>query len=254
MFFPADLPPLGLATLAVIAISLVSLTGAIGLAISRASLTKIIIYFISFSAGTLLGDVFIHMLPEVMETSGWSLATSLALLSGVLFSLILEKVIHWQHCHLPITTHHVHSFAWMNLFGDAIHNFIDGLIIGASFLVSTEVGLATTVAVLLHEIPQEIGDFGVLIHSGMSRLRALALNFLTALTSLAGVGTVALLGASSLNVEQWLVPFAAGTFIYIAGTDLIPELHKEQKPTISFIQVAAFMAGIAIMVVMLGLE
>lgn len=243
-----------LAILAVIAVSLVSLVGALTLAVSQTSLKKIIIYFISFSAGTLLGDVFIHMLPEVVETTGWTLATSLALLGGVLFSLVLEKVIHWQHCHLPITPHHVHRFAWMNMFGDAIHNFIDGLIIGGSFLISTEVGVATTVAVLLHEIPQEIGDFGVLIHSGMSRLKALSLNFLTALTALAGVGVAGWLGSVDAHIEQWLVPFAAGTFIYIAGADLIPELHKEQKPMISALQILAFITGITIMVLMLGLE
>lgn len=247
-------PPLVLAILAVIGMSVTSLIGAFGLLVSKTSLKKVIIYFISFSAGTLLGDVFIHMLPEMVENIGWQLQTSLMLLAGVLFSLILEKLIHWQHCHLPITSHHIHRFAWMNLFGDAIHNFIDGLIIAASFLVSTEVGVATTIAILLHEIPQELGDFGVLIHSGMSRARALTLNFLTALSSIAGVCVVAILGAATTGIEQWLVPFAAGTFIYIAGSDLIPELHKEEKPASSLMQVLAFVAGITVMVVLLGLE
>ncbi len=239
------------ASLSVIAISLVSLIGMVSLKISDAKFKSLILYFISFAAGSLLGDVFIHLLPELVETHGFELQSSLLILGGITFSLLLEKVIHWQHCHLPITSHHVHHFAWMNLFADAVHNFIDGLIIAASFLVSTEVGIATTVAVFLHEIPQEIGDFAVIVHSGISRARALFLNFLTALTALGGVGVVALFGAQSIHLEQYLIPFAAGTFIYIAGSDLIPELHKEQPSRKGIFQIAAFVAGVLIMLLML---
>lgn len=254
MSFLVDLPVFVQAVLAVLLISAASLVGAVSLAITQAKLKNLIILFVSFAAGTLFGDVFFHLLPEFVEEIGWTTELSWAILSGILFSLVLEKLVRWRHCHLPITKHHVHHFAVMNIVGDAIHNFIDGMIIAASFILSPAVGTATTIAVLLHEIPQELGDFGVIVHSGMSKLKALTLNFLTALTALVGVVVVFVLGDSAQVITQWLVPFAAGTFLYIAGSDLIPELHKEQSWRVSLAQISTFIMGLVVMMSLLWLE
>ena len=207
---------------------------------------------ISFSAGAMFGDAFLHLLPETVAEHGFTLSVSLSVLGGIIGFFVIEKLIHWRHCHMPITENHVHPFAWMNLVGDGVHNFIDGLIIGASYLVSIPVGIATTIAVILHEIPQEIADFGVLLHGGFSKKKALLVNFLTALTALLG-GVLALILSHYIEgITVFLVPFAAGGFIYIAGSDLIPELHKEVKFSRSVLQVVSFVCGIGIMLLLLG--
>ncbi|MDO9028402.1 MAG: ZIP family metal transporter, partial [Candidatus Roizmanbacteria bacterium] len=159
----------------------------------------------------------------------------------------VEKIICWRHCHLPIGKNHIHRFAYMNIFGDVIHNFIDGLIIGASYLIGFSVGLATTLAVFFHEIPQEIGDFGILLHAGFTKKKALLYNFLTALTAFLGVFTALILSSKIEGAHLTLSAFAAGNFIYIAGSDLIPELHKETELKKGLIQIFTFILGIAIM-------
>lgn len=231
----------------VIVVSLLSLVGVLTLSIKEERLKKFLIYMVSFAAGALFGDVFIHLLPEAVEETGFGLNISLYILSGVVFSFVVEKIIHWRHCHLPDTKDHIHPFAMMNLFGDGVHNFIDGLIIGASYLASLPVGIATTLAVILHEIPQEIGDFGVLLHGGFSRAKALLFNFITALTCILGAIVSLLLGSYTGNITNFLIPFAAGSFIYIAGSDLIPELHKEVKLEKSLLQFVMIVLGVALM-------
>ncbi|MFA7685287.1 MAG: ZIP family metal transporter [Candidatus Gracilibacteria bacterium] len=239
----------------VVIVSLISLVGIITLSVKIERLRKILIYLISFSAGALIGDALIHLIPEAVEESeGFPITISLYTISGIIISFIIEKFIHWRHCHMPITKEHKHPFAWMNLFGDSIHNFIDGMIIGAAYLVSIPVGIATTTAVILHEIPQEIGDFGVLVHGGFSVKKAVFLNFATALTAVLGTVVVLIFGAHSTNLSSFLIPFAAGNFIYIASTDLIPELHKETAISKSIGQLVWFVLGIGIMFLLLQLE
>jgi len=243
------------ALISVVIVGLISLVGVVTLSIKIDRLRKILSDLISFSAGALIGDAFMHLLPEAVEESGgFSTAVSLYVISGIIISFVIEKFIHWRHCHMPITAEHTHPFAWMNLFGDSIHNFIDGLIIGAAYLVSIPVGIATTIAVVLHEIPQEIGDFGVLIHGGFSAKKAIFLNFVTALTAILGTVAVLIFGAHSANLSSFLIPFAAGNFIYIASTDLIPELHKETVISKSIGQLLSFFAGVAVMFLLLLLE
>lgn len=234
--------------LSVFIVSILSFVGVLSLAVKEKKLKSILIFFVSFSTGALFGDVFIHLLPEAVERNGFGLKLSLSVLAGVLMFFILEKIIHWRHCHSPSCKSKMHSFAYMNLFGDGLHNFIDGAIIAASYAASTPIGIATTLAVILHEIPQEIGDFGVLLHGGFSRKKALFVNFLSALTAVLGaIVTLALLGSSE-GIENYLIPIAAGGFIYIAGSDLIPELHKEVTISKSIIQILFILLGIAIMV------
>lgn len=237
--------------LSILIVSLISLIGIFTLGIKTEKLKKIIIYFVSFSAGALLGDAFIHLLPETIKT-GFTLTVSLSLLSGILIFFILEKIIHWQHCHIPISKEHIHTFAYMNIVGDALHNFLDGIIIAISYLISIPAGIATTTAVIFHEIPQEIGEFGLLIYGGFSKKNALLVNFLSSLTAF--FGAILTLWLSSLsNLKSVLVPVAIGGFIYIAGSDLIPEMHKETKISKSIIQILAFLLGITIMLLLLVL-
>jgi zinc and cadmium transporter len=228
-------------------VSLISLIGLAAFSIRIEILKKILLYMVSFSAGGLFGDAFIHLLPEAFEKFGFSLEISIFLIFGIFFSFILEKFIRWRHCHIPTTEEHPHPFAFMNLFGDALHNFIDGLIIGASYLASIPVGIATTLAVIMHEIPQEIGDFSVLVYGGFSRIKALFFNFLTALSSFLGAISALLLGTYINNVIPLLISFAGGTFIYIAGSDLIPEMHKEVELRASIVQLIMFLLGISVM-------
>lgn len=235
----------------VIVVSLISLVGLFTLSFRAERLKKILIYMISFAAGALLGDAFFHLLPEIVEEQGFGVNISLYILSGIAFFFIVEKIIHWRHCHHPITKDHPHPFAWMNLFGDGVHNFLDGLIIGAAYIVSLPVGIATTIAVILHEIPQEIGDFSILIHGGFSRAKALFLNFFSALLAVLGAVIALLSSTRTEGLTTFLVPFAAGGFVYIALSDLIPELHKEEDWRKSVLQLFAFAIGIAIMFTLL---
>jgi zinc and cadmium transporter len=240
--------------LSVIIVSLISLIGLVALSIKINTLKKILLYLVSLSAGALFGDAFIHLLPEAVEASGFELIISIYVLSGIVIFLIVEKIIKWRHCHIPTSKEHPHSFAYMNLFGDGVHNFIDGLIIGGSYLVNIQVGIATTLAVILHEIPQEIGDFGVLIHGGFTRGKALFMNFLSAITAIIGAIVALALSAYVEGLTLFLLSFAAGSFIYIAGSDLIPELHKEQKLGVSILHLIVFIIGIVIMFGLLFLE
>ena len=237
----------------VLVVSIVSLIGIVTLALKGPRLKNFLAFMVSFSAGALFGDAFIHLLPEAVESRGFSLGISLSVLLGVILSFSIEKVIHWRHCHLPITKSHAHPFSLMSLIGDGVHNFIDGLIIGAGYLASIPTGIATTVAVIFHEIPQEISDVAVLLYGGFSRSKALFVNFLTALTSLAGALLAIIIGSKVEAVSLFLVPFAAGGFIYIAGSDLIPELHKDFTARKSLAQILSFIIGVGAMVLLLAL-
>lgn len=238
----------------VTAVSAVALTGVAFLAVNHRLLKMITPVLVSFSAGALLGDVFIHILPEMAEDGATETAW-LIVLGGILASFILEKFIHWHHCHMSSDCEeHYHPVGTMNLVGDLMHNAIDGVLIAGSYLAGIEVGIATTVAVLLHEIPQEISDVGVLMHSGYSRGRAVLFNALTGLTAIGGAIIVVLAGTTVEAVPMFLVPFAAGNFLYIAGSDLIPELHKETAAPKSLLQLAGILAGIAFMFALTVLE
>jgi zinc and cadmium transporter len=219
------------------------------------NLKKTLLYFVSFSAGGLFGDAFIHLIPEAVGESGFGLHVSLYILIGIIVSFIVEKFLQWRHCHIPTSDEHPHSFAYVNLFGDAVHNFIDGLIIGGSYLAGIPLGVATTLAVVFHEIPQEIGDFGVLMYGGFTKSRALFFNFSTALTAIFGAIVALSLGFLVQDFIPFLIPFAAGTFIYIAGSDLIPELHKEEPGLLrSTLQLTVFVLGVLILFSLVFLE
>lgn len=234
--------------------SLISLIGIFTLSVQIKELKKIILFLVSFSTGALLGGAFIHLLPEAVEKMGFSLQVSIALLSGIIIFFILEKFVHWRHCHVPTSHDHPHPIATMNIVGDGLHNFIDGMIIAAGYIVDFKLGLTTTIAVMIHEIPQEIGDFGVLLHAGLSKFKALLYNFISALAAVVGASLVMLIYPNQEAIIQLLIPFTAGGFIYIASSDLIPELHKETDPKKSTIQLMGIILGILIMVALLLIE
>lgn len=231
----------------VVIVSLLSLLGVFTLGVKEKYLHKILVYFVSFSAGALFGDVFIHLIPEVFKNET-TIYTSFYFLLGIIISFLIEKIIYWRENHASsILGNKIKHFVFMILFGDGVHNFIDGLAIGASFLVSLPVGIATSLAVILHEIPHEIGDFAALIHGGLDKKRAIFYNFVSGLTAVLGTLFALVLSQYVVGINNVLIPFAAANLIYIAGTNLIPELHKETQLKKSAIQIFTFLLGIAIM-------
>jgi len=229
--------------ISVLIISLISFIGVLALVLKRDLLNKSIFIFVSLAVGALLGDVFIHIIPGAYEKMNDTTIISFLLIGGILIFFILEKFIHWHHHTLEHAEEHHHQMGKMILFGDGVHNFIDGLIIASSYMVSLEVGMATTIAVILHEIPQEIGNFGVLIHAGYKAKKALWYNFLSALTAVIGAIVALILGSVAEDFAVILLPITAGGFIYIALSDLIPELHKNHSEQ-SLVQVIAIMVGV----------
>ncbi|MFH0770512.1 MAG: ZIP family metal transporter [Candidatus Peregrinibacteria bacterium] len=239
--------PVPLALMSVIAVSFLSLVGVLLLGIKQSLMERILLYFVSFSTGTLLGDVFLHIIPELSNDPDFFPRSVLWILGGILLSFSIEKIIHWHHCHIYPSHEHHHPLGLLSLVGDALHNFIDGALIAGSFLVSIPLGLATTIAVVFHEIPQEIGEYALLLYSGYARSRALAWNLLSASTAVVGAVVVLMIGRNIPMVGDALLAVAAGNFLYLAGTDLIPELHKETRLQAAFLQLIFIIAGIAIM-------
>lgn len=225
-------------------ISLIAFIGVLTLALRDELLNRILLILISLSAGALMGGAFIHLLPESLEKSGTPDVLMFVLVGFVLFFAV-EKLLFWRHCHKGKCD--IHTFTYMNLIGDGVHNFIDGLIIAASFVIGIPLGFTTTLAIASHEIPQEIGDFGVLIYGGMKKRRALAFNFFVALTAVMG-GVVGFFASSYVEgVTTFLLPFAAGGFIYIAATDLIPEIRSVVDVRKSITTLGIFIVGIILM-------
>ena len=235
-------------------VSIVSLVGILGLSLKEELLRKYIFIFISLAIGALLGDSFIHLIPEALEEAANPGTVSLLIILGVLAFFVLEKFLHWHHHGEDKDEAHVMPVGKLVLVSDGVHNFIDGIIIASSFMISVPIGMATTIAVILHEIPQEIGDFAVLVHSGFDKKRALWLNFISALCAILGAAIVFLLGGFAESVSLWFLPIAAGGFIYIAIADLIPELHKTKSAGASFLQILTIIFGVLAMLALTFLE
>ncbi len=224
-------------------VSLISFVGAVFVGLGEKWLKRIVTGFVGFASGTLLAGGLINLLPEAMKELQPSVAVYYVVF-GIMIFFGIEKFLHWRHCHEEECL--VHAFAYTSLIGDAVHNFIDGMIIAATFVTRFELGVTTTLAVIFHEIPQEIGDFGVLIYGGFGKKKALTYNFVSALTAILGaVVTYYVVFLRSNYV--FLLPFAAGGFIYIAATDLMPELHKKSHARESIMQLLAILLGIALM-------
>lgn len=199
---------------------------------------------LGFAIGALIGVSFFDLIPEALEAVGAD-TTFLYVIGGIVLFFILERFLFWYHCHDGKCD--VHTFTYLILLGDAVHNFIDGVIISLSFLTSVPVGIAATVAVALHEIPQEVADFGVLIAGGYSRMKALWYNFLISLTTILGALVAYFLGSQVQNVLPYAAALIAGNFLYIALTDLMPEVHEQAGTWHVMSQLALFLGGIALM-------
>ncbi len=225
-------------------VCLLSLVGIIALLLKSKILNKILLVLVGFSAGALMGGAFLHLLPESLEETK-AITVSLFLLIGFSSFFLIERFLHWHHCHKG--TCKVHTFTYMNLFGDGVHNFIDGVIIAVSFITNIHLGIVTTISIIAHEVPQEIGDFGVLIYGGFTKAKALFFNFLSALTALVGALVGYFLSNTIEGIIPSILPFAAGGFIYIAASDLIPELHKEPDLKKSLLSFCFFVVGILFM-------
>ena len=243
----------------VLIVSSISLIGIFALSLRVNFLKKIIFLVVSLAIGALFGDAIIHLIPQAFEESDNPAIVSLFIILGILSFLVLEKFFRWHHGH-GHGSHGSHKedkikpLGFMVLISDGIHNLLDGIIIGASYLINIEIGIATTIAIILHEIPQEISDFGLLIHAGFTRKRALLVNFFSALLAVVGVGIAFSLGENGETFIPAMLAFAAGGFIYIAGSDLVPELHKTSDLKRSLQQVFAILIGITIMFALLLLE
>jgi zinc and cadmium transporter len=250
------------------AVTVVSLISLVGAAAGWRWLRShgAILGLVAVAAGALLGDSFLHLLPEAAELwGGFPLDLSVLVLAGFMVFFLLEVFLRAQHAHgeaLELEHGHAHGdahgkvqpFGWMNLIGDGVHNFLDGAVLAAAFTVDFRLGLATTVAVVLHEIPQELGDFAVLLRSGMSRRRALAWNFATAVTSVAGAALFFALPFPLETVERWAIPLTAGGFLYIAAADLVPELHHHAGDRHAKAILLGVATGVAAMALLLFLE
>lgn len=226
------------------AVSLISLIGIFTLSLKDKLLKKILFVLIGFSAGALIGGAFLHILPEALEETK-SMPVFYYLILGIALFFLLERYFYWRHCHEGVCD--IHAFSYLNLVGDSLHNFIDGMVIAVSFTISLKLGAVTTLAIILHEIPQEIGDFAVLVYGGFSKQKALAYNFISALMAMIGALAGYFISDFALGFSGFILPFTAGGFIYIATSDLIPEIHKEsdlRRSTAAFI---AFLFGIILM-------
>ena len=242
------LSPVVYAIGSVILVSATSFVGLGTIAVGIGRLKKVVFILVSLAAGALLGDAFIHLIPEAFLSDSDPSRVSLFVLTGILLFFVLEKILRWHHYHdTEGDMHTTKHIGHMNFISDGMHNFIDGLFIGVSYLVSIPVGIATTVAVFLHEIPQEIGDFGVLIHSGYSVSRALFLNFCVALFSLLGVIIAVIIGPAVQGFSEADLPLTAGTFFSNVASDLVPELHKVSDPKKSLLQLLFMLIGIGLM-------
>lgn len=234
--------------ISVFLVSLISFIGILTLGFKKNILDKIIFILVSLAIGALLGDSFLHLLPESYKMLGTS--ASFYVIGSILSFFILEKFIRWRHCHIAPSEEHPHHLAPLNLIGDFFHNFIDGLFIAGSFASSIQLGITTTIAIILHEIPQEIGDFGILLYAGYSPKKALIFNFISSLSAIIGA-----ILALHIKINPYLIiSFTAGGFIYIAGCDLIPELQHNIRIKTSIIQLLSIIMGICIMGLLMILE
>ncbi len=233
-------------------ISLMSLMGVFLLSINTKRLNQFLISLVGLAAGVLMGSAFIHLLPEAIELVEEPQDILLYTLFAFIGFFLIEKYIHWRHSHGE--GHGKQSFGYLNLLGDGLHNFIDGVIIAGAYMTSLEVGLIATLAVILHELPQEIGDFAVLLHAGFSKTKALMFNLLTALTAVIG----GIVGYFLINTSEAYLPYllavAAGGFLYISAADLIPEIRDESHKHHANVSLVMFLMGITIMYLSAALE
>jgi len=224
---------------------LAALVGAFTLSLKKDTFNKILMALVAFSAGALIAGAFFHIMPESLEEGVEPMNLFIIVIFGFALFFIFEKFLYWHHCHEGECK--VHPYTYLILFGDGIHNFIDGLIIAAAFLVDTGFGIITTFMIISHELPQELGDFAVLVHGGMKVNKALIYNFISQLTAVLGGVIGFFIGTSIEEFVPFILPFAAGGFLYIGASDLIPQLHNEKSVKKSLLSFTLFILGVLLM-------
>lgn len=235
------------ACISIFIVSLISFIGAVTMVIRAGDIQKFMHYFISFAVGTLLGNVFLHLIPESIEHLSIN-HVGIFILIGMGGSFFFEQLFHSYHNENNRSHKGIKPVAIINLLTDGLHNFIDGAVITFTFLISPELGVSTSIAIALHEIPQELSDLSILIHGGFSRMQALLWNFISSLGAFLGFFIIWLLHIYAHNVLlPYLTPIAAGGFLYIAAADLIPTLHAQTDYTRVLAQLVSFIAGIILM-------
>jgi len=219
--------------------SAIALIGSVTLVFREETLKKLLLPLVALASGTLLGGAFFHMIPAAVDKLGNHLSIYVWILIGFAMFLGLEQFLHWHHCHRAPSEHR--PLTYLILIADGVHNFIGGLAVAGAFLIDIRVGISAWIAAAAHEVPQELGDFGILVHGGWKKWTALLYNFLSALTFLLG-GLVAY-GASRAIDVTFLLPLAAGNFIYIASADLIPEIKHGESARLNVVHFLSFMFG-----------
>ncbi|MDH7507795.1 MAG: ZIP family metal transporter [Methanomassiliicoccales archaeon] len=239
----------------VILVSLISIIGILFLMLNDNILKTSVFILVGLAVGALFTDAFVHLIPEAFEEYGTGIEVPIYIIAGIFAFFVLEKFLHWRHehscefqeiCKKPV--------GYINMVSDGVHNLIDGILIGVSYLAGFEVGIATTIAIVLHEIPQEIGDFGILVYAGFTKWKALLFNFLAATAAIAGAIASLIIGESVSGYTTLMLPLAAGGFIYIAGSDLVPEMHKELNIKKSIIQMISIIIGVLVILSLAFLE
>jgi zinc and cadmium transporter len=223
--------------------SALALVGSVTLLLPEATLRKILMPLVALASGTLLGGAFFHMIPAAVDKLGNHLSIYVWIIVGFSLFFVLEQFLKWHHCHRVPCKHE--PLTILILIADAIHNFIGGLAVASAFLIDTRIGITTWLAAAAHEVPQELGDFGILIHGGWKKDKALLYNFLSAVTFFIG-GLVAYFASITFDTS-FLLPFAAGNFIYIAAADLIPEVKYSENPSLSAMHFLSFSTGLGVM-------
>jgi zinc and cadmium transporter len=226
--------------------SAIALVGAITFALPKATRDRLILPLVAFSAGSLLGGALLHMIPEAVARNYGALSVYLWVVAGFTAFLALEQFLHWHHWHNS-STEEKSPLSHLKLIGDSIHNFLGGVAVAGAFIVDVRLGITTWLVAAAHEVPQELGKYGVLLHGGWSRGKALLVSGLSSLTFLVG-GIFAYVVSREVDVS-FLVPFAAGNFLYIAASDLVPEVNRHHLLGTNLLHFASFTAGIALLVI-----
>lgn len=224
----------------------------VSLLLSLAAHPRVVPIMVSYAIGAMLGAVFLDLLPHALEHTGHVEAVLMTVLGGILFFFLLEKLVLWRHCHEhhceahehPVDPHSPRASGWLILLGDAVHNFVDGILIAAAFMGGIEIGIVTALAIIAHEIPQETGDFVILVHSGFSRVKAVVLNLLASITTLAGAVLAYLLFSGMELWVPFLLALAASSLIYVSVADLIPGLHKRAEIKATAVQMGMILLGV----------
>ena len=226
-----------------LAMSALALSGSLTLILPERLFTRVVPPLVALAAGSLVGGALFHLLPESVAVLGNTLSVYAWLAAGLLFFLMLEQYLHWHHCHRPVAAHR--PLGYLILVADGLHNLVGGLAVGSAFVVDIRLGVITWLVAAAHEVPQELGDFGILLHSGWDRTSALVYNFASALTFL--VGALAAYALAGQVEVAPLIPFAAGNFIYIALADLVPELTTPPAAHQKLIGTVGFAIGLGLL-------